>query len=735
MRFSQRGQKPKQPMTRRRFLKIAGISGAGLVVLLGGAAVIGVRALQSGDQAPPPLTNDPNTWLKIEPDGRVLLSLSKIEMGQGIYSAAAQITADELDVPFEQVALAPATTTNMPFDRLGTAGSISVMQIYGSLRQAAATARQTLIELAAQRSGQPAEQFVACQGRVVSRDDASVGFSYGELVQGRQLVRASDTAAPLKSPSEFTIMGRDVPRIDIPDKVTGKAIYGADPRPEGMLIGRIARPPVFGATIQSVDLEAARSSPGVIAALRDGEFVGVAAETMDQAGVALGALNVQWRQPQTLLQQADVEAALLEGRSPTTLKEAGDVDGALSGAERTVTAQYRTGFMAHAQIEPMVGIADVRADSATVWAPTQAPFIVRDQIAEATGLNAEQVTVIPTLIGGGFGRKSLSEAAVEAARLSKAAGRPVRVSWNRAEEFQHGYTGPITITDITAALDDQGRIAVWDQHLSSGFVLFGFFPWFLRLLFGNDFGAARGAIGPYAARHLRIAMTMKELPVCTASWRGLGLLPNVFAVEQFVDELALVAQTDPLEFRLRNLPNDEAGQRMRRVLETAAQQADWGAPLPADHGRGIACAFDADTYIAQVAEVRVDRVSGAVQPLRVTAAVDCGLAISPNNVAAQTEGGIMMGLSAALKEEVTIRDGQWSARDFASYQVFRIADAPEIAVTIIDNREAPPGGMGEPPIGPIGAAVANAIAAATGARVRTMPMTPERVLAALNTAG
>jgi isoquinoline 1-oxidoreductase beta subunit len=230
-------------------------------------------------------------------------------------------------------------------------------------------------------------------------------------------------------------------------------------------------------------------------------------------------------------------------------------------------------------------------------------------------------------------------------------------------------------------------------------------------------------------------MTAKELPVRTASWRGLGLLPNVFAVEQFVDELALTAQVDPLEFRLRHLANDEAGQRMRRVLETAAEQAEWGAPLPADHGRGIACAFDADTYIAQVAEVRVDRVSGAVQPLRVTAAVDCGLAISPNNVAAQTEGGIMMGLSAALKEEVTIRDGQWSARDFASYQVFRIADAPEIAVTIIDNRDTPPGGMGEPPIGPIGAAVANAIAAATGARVRTMPMTPERVLAALNAAG
>jgi isoquinoline 1-oxidoreductase beta subunit len=735
MRFFQRGRKPGQPMTRRRFLKIAGISGAGLFVLLGGGAAIGIRALQSGEQPLPPLTNDPNAWLKIEPDGRVLLSLSKMEMGQGIYSTAAQIAADELDVPFEQVALASADTTSMPFDMLGTAGSISVMQIYGSLRQAAATARQTLIELAAQRSGQPAEQFVARQGRVVSRDDASVGFSYGELVQGRQLVRASDTAAPLKSPSEFTIMGRDVPRIDIPDKVTGKAIYGADPRPEGMLIGRIARPPVFGATIQSVDLEAARSSPGVIAALRDGEFVGVAAETMDQAGVALGALNVQWRQPQTLLQQADVEAALLEGRSPTTLKEAGDVDGALSGAERTVTAQYRTGFMAHAQIEPMVGIADVCADSATVWAPTQAPFIVRDQIAEATGLDAEQVTVIPTLIGGGFGRKSLSEAAVEAARLSKAAGRPVRVSWNRGEEFQHGYTGPMTATDVTAALDDQGRIVAWDQHLASGFVLFGFFPWFLRLLFGQDFGASRGAVGPYTVANQRVAMTAKELPVRTASWRGLGLLPNVFAVEQFVDELALTAQVDPLEFRLRHLANDEAGQRMRRVLETAAEQAEWGAPLPADHGRGIACAFDADTYIAQVAEVRVDRVSGAVQPLRVTAAVDCGLAISPNNVAAQTEGGIMMGLSAALKEEVTIRDGQWSARDFASYQVFRIADAPEIAVTIIDNRDTPPGGMGEPPIGPIGAAVANAIAAATGARVRTMPMTPERVLAALNAAG
>ncbi|MBV9791913.1 MAG: xanthine dehydrogenase family protein molybdopterin-binding subunit, partial [Chloroflexi bacterium] len=391
-------------------------------------------------------------------------------------------------------------------------------------------------------------------------------------------------------------------------------------------------------------------------------------------------------------------------------------------------------FATHAPIEPQVGVADVQADRATVWTSTQAPFSVRSQIAEVTGLKDEQITVVPLLIGGGFGRKSVSDAAYEAAQLSKAAGRPVRVAWSRSEEFSHGFMRPPTLTSFSAALDDSGQIAAWQQDLTSGFVIFTFFPAFLRLVFGSDFGATRGAVGPYVLSNQRVTATMKDLPVKTASWRGLGVGPNAFAVEQFMDELALAAGEDPLAFRLRYLPSDGAqgpATRMRRVLETAAQAANWGSPLPPDTGRGIACGMDAGTYVAEVAEVHVDRERGAVQVLRVHAAIDCGLVINPDTVTAQAEGGIMMGLSAALKEEITLKDGKWSAGSFAEYPFFTMADAPEIEVTLIENRETAPSGMGEPPLMPAAAAVGNAIAAAVGARVRTMPMTPERILAAL----
>ncbi|NJM08564.1 xanthine dehydrogenase family protein molybdopterin-binding subunit [Candidatus Gracilibacteria bacterium] len=385
----------------------------------------------------------------------------------------------------------------------------------------------------------------------------------------------------------------------------------------------------------------------------------------------------------------------------------------------------------HAQLEPMVGVADVRAIATTIWAPAQAPLSLRDQVAAAIEVPADQVTVIATAIGGGFGRKSVVEAAIEAARLSKAAGRPVKVLWNRSEEFLYGFPQPMTISDVSAALDESGQVVAWDQHLATSFVLFTFFPGFLRWLSGSDGGATRAAVGPYSVPNLRVAATVRELPVPTGTWRGLGLLPNVFASEQFVDELALAAQADPLAFRLRHLANDEAGQRMRRVLERAAAQARWGATLPPDHGRGIACCIDAGTFVAQVVELRVDRSNGALQILKVTAAVDCGLVINPDSAVAQVEGAIVMGLSATLKEELMLTDGRWSATSFAAYPMLTLAEAPAIEVVLIDNRETAPGGLGEPPIGPIAAAVANALANASGARVRTMPLTPTRVMAAL----
>ncbi|HEY0738548.1 MAG TPA: molybdopterin cofactor-binding domain-containing protein [Herpetosiphonaceae bacterium] len=744
MRFRRRKAQPqaltpeqqarKQQVSRRRFLIATGATGVGLLVVCTGGQIALDRFRASLGSSIPELTSDPNAWLRIEPDNRIRLLINKIEMGQGIATAAAQIVAEELNVTVDQIELVPGTTNEIPPDDFGTVGSQSVMSLYPALRQAGATARQTLLELAAQRSGQPIDRLVAANGRVTSTADASFDLSYGELVRGQRIEREARGEVPLKAPSSYSVIGQSVPRLDIPDKVTGAAVYGYDAQPEGMCHGRVVRPPVIGATLQSVDLRAARQEPGVIAVVQEDDFIGVVAETATQAAVAFSKIQPQWKQPERLLQQADVEALLVPDRDAMVLREVGDAQRMLGSATSMISAEYRTSFATQAPIEPQVGVVDVQADRATVWTSTQAPFSVRGQIAEITGLKDEQITVVPLLIGGGFGRKSVSDAAYEAARLSKAAGRPVRVAWGRTEEFSHGFMRPPTTTRFRAALDAAGQIAAWQQDFTSGFVLFSFFPSFLRLVFGSDFGATRGAIGPYVLPHQRVTATMKDLPVKTGSWRGLGIGPNTFAVEQFMDELALAAGEDPLAFRLRYLPPDGAqgpATRMRRVLETAAQAANWGAPLPPDTGRGIACGMDAGTYVAEVAEVRVDRQSGAVQVQRVWAAIDCGLTINPNTVTAQTEGGIMMGLSAALKEEITLKDGKWSAASFAEYPFFTMADAPEIEVKLIENRETAPGGMGEPPLMPAAAAVGNAIAAAVGARVRTMPMTPERVLAAL----
>lgn len=723
----------RQRLSRRRFLKASGAAGVGLLVVCMGGR-FGLSYVRNNAEAfLRPLTSDPNAWLRIEPDGRVRLMVNKVEMGQGIGTAAAQIVADDLDVPVSRVELVAGDTNQVPHD-MGTAGSMSVQQLYPALRTAAAEARQTLLKLAADRSGQPIERLTTREGRVLLSDDDAVSFGYGELVAGQQIVRVIKEPLPnlrwTKTASEYSVIGQSVPRLDIPAKVTGQAVYGYDVQIEGMLHGRVARPSVIGATIAAVDLTAARALPGVKALVHEGDFVGVVAETPAQAATALSAIQISWRQPRQLMQQAEVEALLVPDDA-TVLREVGDVRQALSQAARRISAEYRTGFATHAAIEPQAGVADVRADRATVWAATQSPFSLRGQIAEITGLDEAQVTVIPTLLGGGFGRKTVSDAAYEAARLSKAVGRPVRVGWSRAEEFGNGFMRPPTVMRFEAALDQQGRIAAWQQQLASGFVLFSFFPAFLRLIFGSDFGATRGAIGPYTMPNQRVTATITELPVKTGAWRGLGVGPNAFAVEQFIDELAVAAGADPLQFRLQHLGTDPAANRMRRVLETAARQAGWGTPLPPNTGRGIACGEDAGTYVAEVAEVEVNRATGAVQVKRIVAAVDCGLVINPNTVVAQTEGGIMMGLSAGLKEEIVLKDGSWSAVGFGEYPIFTIADAPEIEVTLIDNRETAPTGMGEPPLLPAAAAVGNAIASAVGARVRTMPMTPERVLAAI----
>lgn len=715
-------QTPRQRrISRRQFLIGSGAVGAGLVIYFT------INPPNLGMFAPP--SDDPNAWLRIGPDGRVKLFVAKIDMGQAAPATLAQIVADELDAPLDTIDLVSGDTAQVPVDSMGTAGSLSISTLYPVLRQAAAEARAALKELAAARWGVSPNQVRTEAGQALLASDDNKTLSYGELAGTTLRVRKLGTAAPLKSPTDFKLIGTDAPRIDIPAKVNGTAQYGFDVSVPNMLHGKILRPPVIGATLLRADGSNAQQLPGVVAVVQDGSFVGVVAERDDQALAALSMLDVEWQQPDRLLQTDDILAILADEGTTRDLRNQGDSAAALRGSVRTLSATYTAPFGAHLTMEPPVAVADVRPDAATIYASTQSPFALVGRVADLVGLRSEQVRVIAPLLGGGYGRKAITDVALEAARLSKAVGRPVRVAWSRAEEFQNGFLRPPVRAQFQGGLDAQGRVTAWVQDSASGPVLFPFFPAAFRLILGADIGARRGAEIPYNFANQRITFHQHDLPIATGPWRGLGIAPNCFTTESFLDELAAAAGADPLSFRLQYLGPEQ--ERLRRVLETAAERAGWQAsPAPSGRGQGIACGIDANSYVAEVAEVEV-APDGTVRLKRVVAAIDCGLAVNPQNVQAQVEGAVIMGASMALREVMGVVDGRITPTTIRDYAPLRIGDAPDIEVIVMQNRDLPPSGVGEPPIMPIAAAIANAIYDAVGARVRDLPMTAERVRAAM----
>ena len=641
-------------------------------------------------------------------------------------------------LPFESVDVIMPDTTLMPAD-FGTAGSASVSSMYPVLRMAAARAREILKAEAAKRLNTTPET-IAVQDGVIVVEGRRTEHTYGSLIGGKQIVAESgDIPVPIKAVSDHAVIGQPKPRVDIPAKVNGSARYGYDARMEGMGFGKVLRPPTLGATLKNVEVSAAEKSPGVLQIVRDGDFVGVIAETQEAANIAIHLIAATWNERSPLLQQSDIDSMLTPGGfGGETIAEAGNADSALRDAATVIEADYASPLAAHAALEPQGSLAYVRQENggwiAEVWTATQFPTASLGQIAGAIGLKAEQVILHNNFLGGGFGRKIVLESSSEAARLSKASGLPVRVNWDRTEEFQQGFMRPPTRHKLRAGLDADGNVVAWTHEQSSGLVLFASVPTPLQWLIGIDFGAVRGAIPAYAFPNHRTTAWYRDIVARTGPWRGLGLLPNGFAVESFVDELAQAASTNPLEFRLRHLGDDSIGKRMKRVLQTAADLAGWSAPLPARDGwlvgRGLACGEDVRTVVAQVAEVAVNPQTGEVKVGRVYCALDCGLIINPDGVEAQIEGNIMWGVSSALIEEAAIVDGKVRATNFGGYPLLTIRQAPDVVIRLIENKAEGPYGLGEPPIGPVAAAIGNAIFNATGKRLRRLPMTPERVLGA-----
>ena len=606
--------------------------------------------------------------IRIEPDGTVVALSGKVEFGQGIRTAFAQTVADELDVPIEKVRVVLGDTAQVPFDA-GTFGSRSVAQEGPALRRAAAFAREL------RAKGRPIE---------------------GEV--------PSDV--PLRTGGKY--VGKPMARLEARDIVTGRATYTADIRLPNMAHAVIVRPPVRGASARQVDDAAAKAMPGVVDVVRAGDLVAVVAEREDQARAAADAVDVDWAVP------APVEAKTLV----IPMRDDGGIDEALAADGMRLEAEFTLPPISNAPIGPSAAVADVREDGATIYAGTQRPFALRDQVAGLLGTAPERVRVLPQMPSGTYGRNSSNDAPVEAAIISSRVKRPIHLQWTRAEEFAFAPTRPEAYMQVAAALDATGHITAWryDEHTNS------------HSTSGLDPARApatsgRNAIPVYAIPKARITLHVEPTPLRTASFRSLAAAENIFAIESFMDDLAHAARQDPLAFRLAHTTDP----RLRRVFERVALMSGWGTARGERRGLGMAGTIYHGTYLAEVAEVEVDP-SGHVRLVRVWCAIDPGFTLNPDGVKNQTEGGIQQSASWTLFEELRHRDGRVINTGWDTYPIATFRDAPEaIEVDVIGDATKPSTGVGEPGAVAISAAIGNAVFAATGVRVRQLPMTPERV--------
>jgi isoquinoline 1-oxidoreductase len=699
------------PFSRRAFLKAFG---GGVVVLfaVGDPAVLLAQRRSRRGRGDYP--EDFNAYLLVGEDGRVTCFTGKIEMGQGIVTSLAQELADELDVSLDSVDMVMGDTDLCPWDR-GTWGSLSTRFFGPALRAAAAEARAVLRELASEHLGVPAARLISENGTVYDHRDPQKRVSYAQLTQGKRIERRLETEPQVKDYTEYKIINRPVLRRDAVEKVTGRAVFAGDVRLPGMLYARILRPPAHGAVLTSVDTAAAESIPGV-RVVRDDDLIAVMHEQPAAAAAALAHIDARYDMPAGEPNEETIYKHLLQVAPKGDIAaRGGNLQEGRRISDLTFEKTYFNSYVAHAPIETHTATAVVEEGKLTVWASTQTPFGVKAQLEQTLGLSPDKVRVIAPFVGGGFGGKSASRQAVEAARLATTTGKPVQVAWSRAEEFFFDTYRPAAIVKIVSGVDNSGRITLWD--------------------YGVYLAGSRGAEQFYDVAHHRTMVHGARWtagpgvhPFATGPWRAPSNNTNTFARESQIDVMAAAAGVDPLEFRLQNLKDP----KMIGVLEAAANTFDWTpSAAPSGRGQGLACGTDAGAYVAMMAEVEVNKDNGRVRVTRVVCAQDMGLAVNPQGAKIQIEGCITMGLGYALSEEIHFRGGDILDRNFDSYEITRFSTAPVIDTVIVERPDLPPQGGGEPAIICVGAVVANAIFDASGARLFHLPMTATRVRDAL----
>jgi isoquinoline 1-oxidoreductase len=706
---------------RREFMKVFG-GGIALIIPLSNAFAqegrpqVGESGRGAANQRTP---NEIGAWIHIDEDGGITVFTGKVEMGQNIRTSLAQAVAEELRVPVSMVRLVMGDTDLTPYDA-GTFGSQTTPTMAPQLRKAAAAAREVLIDLAAQQWNVDRDSVRIVNARFVNHDTTK-SLTFADVAKGQKLVKAIPGDVATTPAKEWTIAGTSVPKVNGRDFVTGKHQYTSDVKLPGMLYGRVVRPAGFNATLVSADSKAAEAMPGVTV-VRDGNFIGVAASDQLTATRAANAIVVDWKAPGQpsnmelfdLLRKPAAEGRGRGGRGGA--RQQGSIADGLAAADKKLEQTYTVAYIAHTPLEPRAAVAEWKGEKLTVWTGTQRPFGVRGELAEAFRISEEKVRVIVPDTGSGYGGKHTGECAIEAARLARAAGKPVKLVWTREEEFTWAYFRPAGVIDIKSGVKNDGTITAWEFHNYNS---------------GNS-----GIQIKYDIPNQTIQFHASQSPLRQGSYRGLAATANHFARETHIDELALSLNLDPLAFRLKNIKDE----RMRAVLAVAAKSFGWGAKLAPGHGVGISCGFEKDGYIATCAEVAVERslakanekeaaVGSKVKIVRVVEAFDCGAVVNPVHLKNQIEGAITMAIGGALFEAIQFENGKILNSRFSRYRVPRFSDTPAIEVVLVDRKDLPSAGAGETPIVGLAPAVGNAIFNATGVRLRSLPLVPKGLTA------
>jgi len=688
--------------------------------LLGGGIFIFFKPWDSldildlpADQARRSLPADYNAFLQITEDGTIKCFTGKIEMGQGAITALPQMMADELNAPLEKISMVMGDTDLCPWDA-GTWGSQTIQTFGPAMRNAAAEARAVLVDLAAQKLGVPSSQLEVRDGVVIDTKNPRNKVSYAQLAKGQKLEKYLDTKPAVEDYKKFTYIGKSYKHVDAKIKVTGQAKYTGDLKFPGMVFARILRPPSHGAKLTSVDVTGAEQVSGT-QVVRDGDFIAVLNENKDRADEAIVKIKAEYSFDELKVNDENLYDRMVGADSRVNvLRTSGDLETGFQQSDRIFESEFHDPYAAHAAIETHTALAKLEGDKMTVWSSTQSPFGLQDAIERELGYPREKIRVITPFVGGGFGGKSVHQQGVEAARLAKISNKPVMLVWSRDEEFFYDTFHPAGVYRVRSGIDKNGLIKLWD--------------------FNIYYGGTRGSDTIYDVPNVRATHYNQNMngiqihPFGTGAWRAPNNNSNTFARESQIDIMASVAGIDPLEFRLKNLKDEKMIACWKAVSEKFGYVP---GKTPGGRGIGIACGTDAGSWVALMAEVRVDKSTGHVKVVRVACAQDMGLCINPQGALIQMEGCITMGLGYSLTEEIQFEGGNIKNRNFDSYEIPRFSWLPKMDCIILDRQDQPPKGGGEPAIIAIGAVVANAIHDATGARLYRMPFTPARILEAI----